>query len=262
MKRSMNGGRAAVIALAIVLALSTATPATAQQAIGSIIELAPDAYGTPPGGQATILDLGGGVVSDQLLQTLAQAATRVRFLDDTDLRIGERSMIVLDRLIYDPDQGTGELVIGIAVGAIRFISGDLPPEQVVIETPVALIGIRGTDFVVVVAESGRTSVSVLEGVVIVAPFGGQPVEAGVGQRVIVEPGIAVAAVQAGLAIPPDPGLGPIPEITLPRSDDEEAEGSHGDGSSDLAREVMPSLPPVTPIIMPPISQPHCSGNYC
>ena len=253
MKRSINGGGAAAIALAVVLALSTATPAAAQQAIGSIIELAPDAYGTPPGGQATILDLGGGVVSDQLLQTLAQASTRVRFLDDTDLRIGERSMIVLDRLIYDPDQGTGELVIGIAVGAMRFVSGDLPSQQVVIETPVAVIGIRGTDFVVVVAESGRTSVSVLEGVVIVAPFGGQPVEAGAGQSVTVEPGIAVASVQAGLAIPPDPGLGQIPEIRPPAPDDEEAEGSHSDGSSDFARDVVPSLP--APLIRPPISQP-------
>lgn len=260
MKLSKSGGRAAVIALAIVLALSIATPATAQQAIGSIIELAPDAYGTPPGGQATILDLGGNVVSDQLLQTLARAATRVRFLDDTDLRIGERSMIVLDRLIYDPDQGTGELVIGIAVGAIRFISGDMPSEQVVIETPVALIGIRGTDFVVVVEQSGRTTVSVLEGVVIVAPFGGQPVEAGPGQRVIVEPGIAVASVQAGLAIPPDPGLGPIPEITLPRSDEEEAEGSESDDSGDLARE---SIGPATPIINPSVlPRPQCSGQYC
>lgn len=260
MMRSMSGGRAAAIALAIVFAHSIATPATAQQAIGSIIELAPDAYGTPPGGQATILDLGGNVVSDQLLQTLAQAATRVRFLDDTDLRIGERSMIVLDRLIYDPDQGTGELVIGIAVGAIRFISGDMPSEQVVIETPVALIGIRGTDFVVVVEQSGRTTVSVLEGVVIVAPFGGQPVDAGAGQRVVVEPGIAVASVQAGLAIPPDPGLGPIPEITLLEPDDEEAEGSHDDGSSDLARDMVPDMPPLAPatVIRPQI----CTGNYC
>ena len=254
MKRSMNGGGAAVIALAIVFAVSSAAPPAAAEAIGSIIELTPDAYGTPPGSQPAILDLGSGVVSDQLLQTLARAAARVRFLDDTDLRIGERSMIVLDRLIYDPDQGTGELVIGIAVGAMRFVSGDMPSQQVVIETPVAVIGIRGTDFVVVVAESGRTTVSVLEGVVIVAPFGGQPVLASPGQSVTVEPGIAVASVQAGLAIPADPGLGQIPTIRPPQSDDEEAEASHSDGSGDLARDVVPSLP--APLIRPPISQPH------
>ncbi|MDP6952300.1 MAG: FecR domain-containing protein, partial [Alphaproteobacteria bacterium] len=118
--------------------------AASAQPIGSVIELNRDAYGTPPGGQADLLGLGGDVVSDELVQTLAQASTRIRFLDDSDLRVGESSMIVLDRLVYDPDQGTGEFVLGIAVGTMRFVSGDLPPEQVVIETPVAVIGIRGT----------------------------------------------------------------------------------------------------------------------
>ena len=97
---------------AIFLAGLLGTPALAQT-IGSVIELNRDAYGTPPGGQTARLDLGASVVSDELVQTLAEAATRIRFLDESDLRVGESLMIVLDRLIYRPDQGTGEFVFGI-----------------------------------------------------------------------------------------------------------------------------------------------------
>ncbi len=239
---------AAVIATTLVGLLGA--PASAQPAIGSVIELNRDAYGTPPGGQADLLGLGGDVVSDELVQTLAQASTRIRFLDDSDLRVGASSMIVLDRLIYDPDQGTGEFVLGIAVGTMRFISGKLPPEQVVIETPVAVIGIRGTDFVVSVAQSGRTTVAVLEGQVIVAPFGGDPVLASPGQTAVVGPTRGQPAiVQAGLIVPPDPGLGTIPDES--ELDADHAEGGDGAGGAiddgNLARD---TAVPVTPTPLP------------
>jgi hypothetical protein len=191
------------------------------------------------------------VVSNELIQTLAGAATRIRFLDDSDLRLGQSSMIVLDRLVYDPDQGTKEFVLGIAVGAARFVSGDVDPERFVLHTPVALIGIRGTDFVVVVAQSGRTTVSVLEGAVIVTPRGGVAVVGEAGETVVVEaePGVP-AIVRAGLLIPPDPGLGSIPE---------EAERTRESGQpagADLAREhVIPTLPARPPPPPPPLSSP-------
>ena len=246
---------------AIFLAGLLGTPALAQT-IGSVIELNRDAYGTPPGGQTARLDLGGGVVSDELVQTLAEASTRIRFLDESDLRVGESSMIVLDRLIYDPDQGTGEFVFGIAVGTMRFISGDLPPEQVLIETPVAMIGIRGTDFVVTVGESGHTAVAVLEGQVIIAPFGGEPVLASPGQTAVVSPTSGEAVVQAGLTVPRDLGLGKIPNES--ELDGENADGSSGNLARDTTVPVIPTpqpsaiVPPPPPPPPPPPAAAH--GN--
>ncbi|MDP6953232.1 MAG: FecR domain-containing protein [Alphaproteobacteria bacterium] len=163
------------------------------QAIGSVIELDPDAFGTPPGAARSELSLGAGVVSDELIETLATAAARLQFLDDGDLRIGANSSVLLDSLVYDPDQGAGELVLELAVGAARFVSGDMPDEGFELRTPVALVGIRGTDFAVLVEPNGRTIVAVFDGVVVVTPRGGQPV-----------------LVQAGQSIVVDPGLGPMP----------------------------------------------------
>jgi len=246
----MRAWKCGAAAIAIGLLGLFGAPTLAQP-IGSVIELNRDAYGTPPGGQADLLGLGGDVVSDELVQTLAQASTRIRFLDDSDLRVGESSMVVLDRLIYDPDQGTGEFVLGIAVGTMRFVSGDLPPEQVVIETPVAVIGIRGTDFVVTVAQSGRTTVAVLEGQVIVAPFGGNPVLASPGQTAVVGPTRGQPAiVQAGLIVPPDPGLGDIPDES--ELDTDHAEGRDGAGGAvddgNLARDTAVPVAPAHRVV--------------
>ena len=82
-------------AISVIFLASLLGTSALAQPIGSVIELNRDAYGTPPGGQTARLDLGASVVSDELVQTLAEASTRIRFLDESDLRVGESSMIVL-----------------------------------------------------------------------------------------------------------------------------------------------------------------------
>lgn len=198
-----------------MLLVGWASSVSAQQ-IGAVIELTPDAFGTPPDGDASLLSIGRGLVSDELIQTLAEANVRIQFLDETDLRIGARSMILLDRMIYDPDQGLEELVIEVAAGVARFISGNIDPAAFIVNTPVALIGVRGTDFVVYVEASGRTTIAVLEGAVIVTPTGRPPVIVGAGQSIVIEPDQSIPPVaQDGLIIPDDPGLGPIPTSAVP-----------------------------------------------
>ncbi len=244
----MSDGRRRIGGLVAAIAFAFATGPAAAQEIGAVIDVNPAAFGTPPATQPAELSLGEGVVANELIQTLAGAATRIRFLDHSDLRLGQSSMIVLDRLIYDPDQGVMEFVLGIAVGTARFVSGEVDHERFALHTPVALIGIRGTDFVVVVEQSGRTTVSVLEGAVIVIPLGGVAVVAEAGETVIVEPEPGVQAiVQAGLLIPPDPGLGLDERADQP-------------GGGDLAREhaitthpTDTSIVPITPTPSPPPS---------
>ena len=208
----LTGTRCVLLAALICAYLS---PAKAQD-IGSVVDIAPDAYGTPPLAQTSLLGLGAGVVADELVQTLAAASVHIVFLDETDLRVGASSMVVLDRLVFDPDQGATELVLGITVGVARIISGTVDPAGLEVHTPVALVGVRGTDFIVHVDETGRTTVIVLEGEVVVTPNGGSPVIVVAGQTVVVDPDPAIApAIRNGIEVPPDPGLGPIPAVVTP-----------------------------------------------
>jgi hypothetical protein len=204
----------AVAVCALALIVAAATPARAQQ-IGSVVELAPAAFGTPPNRLPIELARGGPVVSNELIQTLDAAAVRIVFLGGSDLRLGAKSMIVLDRLVYDPDRGATEFVLGVAVGAARFVSGHVDPRGFAVRTPVALIGVRGTDFVVDVETSGRTIVAVIDGTVIVVPNDRPAVLVNAGQSAVVEPDPDIPVVPFnGLILPDDPGLGPIPQVRV------------------------------------------------
>lgn len=100
-----------------------------------------------------------------VIQT-ARGTAKVRFLDNTELSIGEQSSVEIDRFVYDPDKGalSGKMGLRVAVGTARFVTGQigkLQPKDVDIKTPTATIGIRGTDFSMTVDEIGRSLVILL-----------------------------------------------------------------------------------------------------
>jgi hypothetical protein len=68
--------------------------------------------------------------------------------DQTRLTLGERAKLTLDRYVFDPAGGRGTIKFGL-VGAFRFVSGQLSKlanADVSVTTPVAIVGIRGTEF--------------------------------------------------------------------------------------------------------------------
>ncbi len=55
------------------------------------------------------------------------------------------------------------MVLTASIGSFRFISGLIEKDQVVINTPTATIGIRGTAFDLHVTEDGETVLALLNG---------------------------------------------------------------------------------------------------
>ena len=235
------------MAFAFLGAWLAAGEATAQQEIGSVADFAPDVFGTPPGAEPVRLIDGTGVVANQLIHTMDEASAHIVFLDDSNLRIGAKSMVVLDRLIYDPDQGVKELFLGVAVGIARFASGDVDRDGFLLETPAAFVGIRGTDFIVYVEQSGRTVIAVLEGEVVVIPKGRDPVIVRAGETLVVENDqTGPVILRAGLNVPGHPGLGVFPGAG-PQQD---ADASSEDGTIDIGeRSIEPTIPTVTRPVM-------------
>jgi hypothetical protein len=83
------------------------------------------------------------------LRTGPKARLQVTFRDNTVLTLGENASVVVDSYVYDPDQSTGETVLQATRGAFRFVTGrlkELKQKKIAISTPVADIGIRGTEF--------------------------------------------------------------------------------------------------------------------
>jgi len=96
--------------------------------------------------------------------TTANSRAGITFRDDTKVQITEQSKLVIDTFVYDGEKKTGKLGIKMALGTIKYASGQIAkndPTQVVVETPTATIGVRGTDFSGTVDETGRSTIILL-----------------------------------------------------------------------------------------------------
>ncbi len=83
------------------------------------------------------------------LRTGENGRIKVVFRDDTELTLGEKASIVIDRYVYDPDNGTGETALRTARGAFRFVTGRikaLKQKSITVSTPFANLAVRGTEF--------------------------------------------------------------------------------------------------------------------
>ena len=195
--------RSRILVSVIVLAMLAGLGATARAEIGTVRHVAVWAYGTPPQAARAGLYLADAVVADEAVETVDGGALHIRFLDDTELRLGSASRVVLDSFVYDPATSAGEFAIELGEGVFRILTGSLAKESFAISTPVAVIGVRGTDFDVAVASDGATTVTVREGFVTITPRDGQSANVGPTQSVSV--GVD-GSVSQGAGSPSDPGL--------------------------------------------------------
>ena len=94
----------------------------------------------------------------------AQGRMKVMFLDETNLSLTEHSEVTIDEYIFDPNPTKSKLAMSFVQGTARFATGRLglvPKENIVINTPTATIGVRGTVFTTTVDELGRSLVILL-----------------------------------------------------------------------------------------------------
>jgi hypothetical protein len=149
----MRTKRSALISA--LLATALALPLAAQE-IGTVASSEPTLRGTPPGAATRTLALGTDLLQQRTVQSSATGRGQLLFLDQTTLSLAPNTTIVLDRFVFDPDRGTGEIGLQLTEGALRFIGGTLSREQdAVIRTPTSTIGIRGSS-ALVLHSNGRT----------------------------------------------------------------------------------------------------------
>lgn len=134
----------------LVLGLSAAAlaPVMAEDAaqVGKLERAKNEVSAKPPASAAPARALAAGnpVFRDETVITGAQARAELRLGDETSLVLGEQAEVKLDAFVYDKD---GSATINLVTGALRFISSASGhPGKLIVRTPTATIGIRGTDF--------------------------------------------------------------------------------------------------------------------
>jgi hypothetical protein len=108
----------------------------------------------------------------------------VRFVDGSELSVEQSSEMVLSDYVFDGSAAAG--LIDLNDGLFYFKSNGNNDQGVKLRTPVATIGIRGTEFLVHVDGAETTIIDILDGAVDVMPRGtGKPVTCVGGQSILV-----------------------------------------------------------------------------
>jgi len=107
-----------------------------------------------PGGVNATVNMNDAIVT-------GISSLQLRFQDNTTAAVTENSRFVIDDFVYDPNRGAGRLNVRVSMGTVRYVSGQIArnnQQSVQVNTPTAVIGVRGTDFFMTVDESGQSLV--------------------------------------------------------------------------------------------------------
>lgn len=94
----------------------------------------------------------------------ANGRMRIDFRDQTRVDVTEHSRLIIDEFVYDPAQNQGSIGLKASLGTVKYASGQIAKkhqQNIKIQTPSATIGVRGTDFAMMVDEIGGSTITLL-----------------------------------------------------------------------------------------------------
>jgi hypothetical protein len=143
-------------ALAIVVLLLAAPPVHAQEGVAAgRVKVASGAAFVVRGGHPIPVAPGQVVLEADVLRTGADGRLGIVLNDDTRLSLGPVSEVRLDRFSYGSADGGLQLVLKFVRGVAAYVSGriaKLSPDSIRLETPAAIVGVRGTTLAIRVDE--------------------------------------------------------------------------------------------------------------
>jgi len=140
----MISSRSGAGAVALLLA---ALPAFAQQPSAGRIKVASGAVFIVRAGGLVRAQAGQDVFEADSLRTGADGRLGIIMNDDTRVSLGPSSEVRLDRFVYAPADGRFGFVLRVVRGVVAYVSGriaKLSPDSIRLETPAAVVGVRGT----------------------------------------------------------------------------------------------------------------------
>lgn len=133
-------------ALVLVFAAHAAFAQQTQTPAGRI-KIASGSVFIVRGGAVLNAQAGQVVFEADSLKTGADGRLGVTLKDDTRVSLGPASEVRVDRFVYAPAEGRMGLVLNVVRGVMAYVSGriaKLSPDSIRLETPAAVMGVRGT----------------------------------------------------------------------------------------------------------------------
>jgi hypothetical protein len=106
-------------------------------------------------GKTLSAPVGTAVEVEDTVKTGADGSVGITFHDNSLLSAGPNSELVVERFVFDSTTHQGEFDTRLKKGTLAVVSGKIvkqSPEAMRIKTPAAIMGVRGTEFIVKVDE--------------------------------------------------------------------------------------------------------------
>lgn len=166
--------RPAWLALTSLLGALFVGSALAQD-VGQVSLLIGEAHVVRSDGTRETLRRGDGIRVGDRVETAANGHVHMRFVDNAAVSVRPDSSLEVQAYTYDPQKpSSNEIRLRVEKGTSRSISGaatDFDKTRFRLNTPIAAIGVRGTDFIVQTDLTGvRATVS--DGAIVVGALGG------------------------------------------------------------------------------------------
>jgi hypothetical protein len=167
----------------VIAAVAFGAPASAA-GIATVTDVVNDGYRTPPGHEEQTARRADELVQNEALRTDEESSIGVTFVDGSELRVESASEMVLSEYVFDGAASKG--LINLNDGLFHFTSNGKPDQGVKLKTPVATIGVRGTEFLVHVDGDDVTIIDIMSGAVEAKPNGsGESVVCVGGQSILI-----------------------------------------------------------------------------
>jgi hypothetical protein len=235
----------------VIAALWALPQAASAAGIATVVDVVNEGYRTPPGAEEVNAKTADELVQNEALRTEQESTIQVKFVDGSELSVEQSSEMVLSDYVFDGAASSG--LINLNNGLFHFTSNGQNDQGVKLRTPVATIGVRGTEFLVHVDGDQATIIDILDGQVEAAPRGtGKPITCYEGQSILV-------------ASPDDDAMcgdiGSFSTAAGPANNDGPGGGSHGGNDDKHGIQNARSLPE-PPEPEPPVDEGGGGNDYC
>jgi hypothetical protein len=176
-----------VLIIGSVLALA-AGPVHAQKRVGEAAVVKNEVVRVAAS-STTQINVGDGLLRDEVVRTGVDSATRLVMADSTNLSLGPSATLKLDRTVFNDEHSYRDIAVRLSSGAFRFVTGNSEKAAYKITTPLATIGVRGT-ILDILSQRGKTTVVLQEGASTVCTISFQCIE-------LTQPGDTAVITSAG-----------------------------------------------------------------
>jgi hypothetical protein len=175
-KVALTGTLASVLMSAQCLQVVHASAAMLSPAVGEVSLVLGKAFILQGNGSSVPIKVGAQVRVGDVIETQSNGHVHIRFVDTALVSVRPSSTLGIVRYDYDPQQPQNSAIkLNLVDGVAHAISGHAAKaarQNFRLNTPIAAIGVRGTDFTVsATQDSVRAQVN--QGAIVVAPFSSQ-----------------------------------------------------------------------------------------